>query len=722
VTALGAPLAAALTGCPGRGPVAPTYEHRGGAPIAETELPLATAQYAFSKPKSAVRKDLARPLADRLLQRSSGLFARGREAQGLNTVRIAAMLLRSEQIAASDLSDPAVAALEAAVNGPAARGEEGTSLGLYSFWSTARPNDARPKTHLDNLYAWAAPQSDATFLIEAARDARRKSDALAYSPTLELRGAADASLYRWMDGVVLFKDREGKRALDRYGDEAYAAVSGYRQSGLRLIAGHLRDGDVDGAIEAMDDAKAEGFVPEDLKQALREGGSAAGYREIIGTCLKYTKIEGLEESLGDAVLGVGLLGTGEHPSDATLAEVAARSFLVAGEGDAAPAILARALLGTKDEPRRPGTKELSRALVVTGAALRDFADREDWDAARRAYANAAPILEAAEANGGVGEQVAEVRTLVGYLEAEAGRPDVARATLQASLSAEPTAAAYAGLAALDAREGKLAEARAWIDKALAVEAVAKDAVLHADVLSDGGDYARRAGDMERARTLYERSLRALVPMRAASKGAAAAELGRRIARTLAHVEGAADKEDEYATAAESAANDPRILSWTSRQRFLRPLRTVDPKRAKVAYTRGVELGLKGVELVEIAVMLRALDRRAGLPVDADADKLLHALATKDDAAGKIAKAVLEGGDLAALAGTLADPHQAIVARFALALGRWADGGAAAARAELLAVVQDVHVGTLEAELALEMTDPKTGAIPGDVTSKQVPNL
>lgn len=715
-------LGAGALGCHGRGPVAPTYEHRGGAPVSDEELPLATAQYAFSAPKSAARKDLARPLADRLLQRSSRLFARGREAQGLATVRLAAMLLRTQQIAASDLSDPAVAALEAAVNGPAARGEEGTALGLYAFWSTARPADARPKAHLENLYAWSAPQSGVSFLIEASRDARRKSDALAYTPTIELRTATDAALYRWMDGVILFKDREGKRALDRYGDEAYAAVTGYRQSGLRLLAGHLRDGDLDGAIEAMDDAKAEGFVPEDLRQALREGGSVAGYHEIIGTCVKYTKIEGLEEPLGDAILGVGLLGTGEHPTDVTLAEVSARGFLVAGEGDAAPAILARALLGTKDEPRRPGTKELTRALVVTAAALRDFADREDWDAARRTYANAGPILESADKIGGVSGQVAGVRTLVGYLEAEAGRPDLSRSILQASLATEPTAAAYAGLAALDAREGKLAEARAWLDKALAVEGVGIDAALQADVLSDAGDLARRAGEVERARAFYERSLRVLVPLRATAKGAAAAELGRRIARTLAHVEGAADKEDEYATAAESAANDPRLLSWTARQRFLRPLRAADPKRARAAFARGVALGLKGTDLVEIAVMLRAIDRRAGLPLDADADKLLRALATKDDAAGKIAKAVLEGGDLGALAASLAEPRQAIAARFALALGKWAGSGPAGARAELLAVVQDVHVGVLEAELAQEALEPATGAIPGDITSKQVPGL
>jgi tetratricopeptide (TPR) repeat protein len=718
-------LAACTLGCPGRGPVAPTYEHRGGAPIADDELPLASASFAFAPPKGAVRKDLARPLADRLLQRAGVLFAKGREQQGLASVRIAAMLLRTQQIAASDLTAPAVAALEVAVNGPAARGEEGPSLGLYSFWSSARPDDARPKVHLENLEAWGTPQGDGGFLIGASREARRRSDALTYAPTIEGRAAADGALYRWMDGVVLFKDREGKRNLDRYGDEAYAAVTGYRQAGLRLVAGHLRDGDLEGAIVAIDDSRAEGFIPEDMRQTLGAGSSAAAYRELIGTCAKYAKIEGLDETLSDAVLGVGLLGTGEHPTDAMLAEVTARGFLLAGEGDAAPAILARALLGTKDEPRRPGTKELTRTLTVISAGVRDFADREDWDAARRTYANASPILEAADKVGGVATQVAAFRTLVGFLEAEAGKPAAARPLFEASIATEPNAAAYAGLAQLDVREGKLAEARQWLDKALAVEGMQTDAGLHADVLAAAGDVARRTGDVAKARAHYEHALRVLVNLRAVTKGAVAADVGRRIAAVLAHVEGAAEQEDVYASAAESVANDPRLLAWVARQRFLRPLRTSDSKRAHAAFARGVDLGLRGIDALEIAVMVRAIDKRAGVTgvaVDPESDKLLKALAAKDDAAGKLAKAVLDGSDVAALGPTLGDAHAILAARFVVALQKWAAGGPVGARAELLAVVQDEHLGSLEADLALEALEPTTGAIPGAIATQQVPGL
>ncbi len=714
-------LAACALGCPGRGPVAPTYEHRGGGPISDDELPLATASFAYAPQRGAVRKDLARPLADRLLQRSARLFARGREGQGLASVRIAAMLLRTQQIAASELSNEAVAALEAAVDGPAGRGEEGPSYGLYAFWSLARPNDPRPKGHLDNLGAWDAPQPDGGFVINAARDARRRSDALAYEPTIDDGPAADAALYRWMDGVVLFKDREGQRGLERYGDEAYAAVTGYRQAGLRLAAAHLRDGDFEGAISAINDPKAEGFVPEDLRQALDNGTSASAYHELIGICLKYTKVEGLAEPLGDAVLGVGLAGTSEHPNDEALAEVTARSFLVAGEGDVAPAILSRAIVGTKDEERRPGTKELGRALAVVAAAISDFGDREDWGGARRAYSNAAPILATAEAVGGVSPQVAAVRTLIGFLEAQAGRPAIARPLFQAAIKAEPNAAAYAGLAELDAREGKLAEARAWLDKALAVEGLGGDAGLHADVLAEAGDLARRAGDAGKARELYRRALRVLLPLRAASRGSISADVSRRIAAILSHFEGMADKEAAYTSAAESAANDPRLLAWVVRQRFLRPLRTVDVKRAHAAFERSVELGVRGLDALEVAVMARAIERRSGLAADGDADKLLKALATKDDAAGKIAKAVLDGGDLAALAGGFDDAHAILAARLANALLRWGAAGPAGARAELTAVVNDEHVGSLESDLAAEALEP-TLAIPGVITAEEVPSL
>jgi Tfp pilus assembly protein PilF len=408
-----------------------------------------------------------------------------------------------------------------------------------------------------------------------------------------------------------------------------------------------------------------------------------------------------------------------------LAEVTARGFLLAGEGDAAPAILARALLGTKDEPRRPGTKELTRTLTVISAGVRDFADREDWDAARRTYANASPILEAADKVGGVATQVAAFRTLVGFLEAEAGKPAAARPLFEASIATEPNAAAYAGLAQLDVREGKLAEARQWLDKALAVEGMQTDAGLHADVLAAAGDVARRTGDVAKARAHYEHALRVLVNLRAVTKGAVAADVGRRIAAVLAHVEGAAEQEDVYASAAESVANDPRLLAWVARQRFLRPLRTSDSKRAHAAFARGVDLGLRGIDALEIAVMVRAIDKRAGVTgvaVDPESDKLLKALAAKDDAAGKLAKAVLDGSDVAALGPTLGDAHAILAARFVVALQKWAAGGPVGARAELLAVVQDEHLGSLEADLALEALEPTTGAIPGAIATQQVPGL
>jgi len=708
-------IAASSVACRPSPPVAPTWEGKSGAPIADKDLPLAAAHYVFSRPGTPGRTELARPLAERLLIRSRGLFAAGRERAGLASVRLAAMIVRTNKVAPESLSNDAVIAFDAAVSGPASRGEEGPSIGMYLFWSVARPGDAKPKAHLDALAKWTGSPSDfpPSALVSIARESIRRSEALAYSPTAADRPASDKALVEWMGQVVAFK--EGERTPARYADEVYSAVLGYRTAGVRLTIGHLRDGDVQGAVDAISPPETQGFVPDGLRRALLDAGatpSVDGYEQVLGSLLANAKLEGLEEPISDAVLGTAITATGDYPQSGVIAEVVARGMFISGSGDAAPAILAHALLGTKDDPRRPPAKDLGRALSVSAAAIRDYADRDDYEASRRTYAASEPMLLAADRIGGVTPSTPMVKTLMGLIEGEAGRPAVATALFNDALATESLATAYAGRARIEARTD-LAAARASLDKALSAKGTDGESALQSDLLMLSGDYARRAGDVNASRSAYERALKLLVPMRAAAKGPGAAEIGARLATIFARFEGAEAKEDEAATYADSAgASDSRAVMRLSLTRFLRAVRTVNATRAKAAFRRAIDLGLPAEDQVRAAVLARAISKRANLAEDAEVTKVLTTAAAKDDVAGRLAKLALGQMDVAAVVAKAGSPRHVLTARFVAAIASWGANGLEPARKDLESVARADVIGSVESELALDILEPAKGAIPG----------
>ena len=713
---LASSLAFFALGCPGRPAVAPTYQVQAGVPIAEKDVPLAITQYVFTGVDKPDRLALGRPLADRMLMRARELFASGREETGLAAVRLAAMLVRDNDVPPESLSDGAVAAFDAAVQGPAARGDEGAAVGLYLFWTLARPADPRPKQHLEALAKWTeSPQGVPSALVSLGREALRRSEALAYAPTSGDLPAADASIVRWMDQIVAFKD--GERTPARYNDEVYWAVFGFHTSAARLVAGHLRAGDVGGAIEAISAPQTQGFVSEPLRRALLDAGSEPSqdaYEGVLAALMgEAKKGEGLVEPMSDAILGTALTATGAYPRDTRIAEVVARGMLMSGAGDAAPAILARALLGTADDPRRPPAKDLGHALTIATAAVRDYADREEYDASRRTYAATLPLLSAANEVGGVDPSSAEVETLMALVEGEAGRPEVARSLFDEAIASDPIPVALAGRARLDARDGDLAQARARMAKALAAKGLQEDLLLAADIYALSGDLARRAGDQAAARQGFEDALRMLAAAHTA-KNVSPADLGRRTARILARFDGAEAKEDDAASVAESTSTEPKMVAGSVLHRFLRALRAPDPKRARAAFRRAMDLGLRSEDLVRAAVLARAIAKRANVTVDPDVTKVLTSAAAKDDAAGRLAKFALGQLDDKTLVSKAGSARRVQQAQFVIAITRWGDGGLPAAKKDLETVAHGDVIGAVEVEMALELLEPDKAVLPGTV--------
>jgi tetratricopeptide (TPR) repeat protein len=496
------------------------------------------------------------------------------------------------------------------------------------------------------------------------------------------------------------------------------------RAGVRLIAGHLRDGDVGGAVETISAPQTQGFIPDALRRALLDAGSTPsidGYEQVVAALLPNAKLEGMEDAVSDAVMGTSLAATGDHPQSGPLAEVVARGFFLAGSGDIAPAVLARGLLGTKDDPHRPPAKDLGRGIAISAAAIRDYADREDYEAARRTYAASEPLLLAADRIGNISPSSAMVKTLMGLVEGEAGRGGAARALFEEALKAEPLATAFAGRARIEAKEGDLVSARASIEKALTAKGTDTEPALTADLSMLAGDYARRAGDVNAARAAYERALKILAPMRQTAKGGTAAEINARIAAILSHFADAEAKEDEAAGFAEAAASsDSRALARLSMKRFLRALRTTNAARAKEAFRRSQAMGLNMEDQVRAAIIARAIGKRAGLADDGEIMKVLTTAAARDDHAGRMAKHSLGQLDAATLIARAPTPRRVVNAKLAIAITTWAASGLEPARKDLETVARAEVIGLVDGELALEVLDPAKGAIPG--APKGIPGL
>jgi tetratricopeptide (TPR) repeat protein len=496
----------------------------------------------------------------------------------------------------------------------------------------------------------------------------------------------------------------------------YWAAVGAQAAGDLLVAGHLRDGDVGGAVGAVSELANDGqrkFVHEELRSALFAAGAEPteeGYAGVIGALLgEAKKIQGLDEPMGDAILGVSLAAVAAHPRSTELAEVLAHGLLFSGAGDAAPAILSHALLGTADDPRRPAAKDLGRALTISASAIRDYADREDFEGARRTYKAASPLLLAADEVGGVSPTSAEVKTLMAIVEGEAGQPTVARSLFDEALAAEALPVALAGRARIDARDGDLGAARARLDKAIASPRFQEDLLIAVDIRTMAGDFARRAGDQAAARGHYEEALRLLAAARA--KGTTAPDVARRAERVYSRFLGMTDKEDDAASVVE-AGNDAKAATYSVLHRFLRALRGPDAPRARVAFRRAMDLGLQGEDLVRAAILARAIAKRANVTPDPDVSKVLTAASAHDDPAGRLARFALGTLDAKTLVAKAGTPRHTLYAKLAIALATWSSGDTAAAKPALEEVARAEILGTLETELALEMLEPDKAVLPG----------
>ncbi len=702
-------------GCHGSPAVAPKWVPAANLrEVRDDELAVAYAEWVM-RGATGARDAIATPIAERLLARAKSQLEGGRERTALVLVRQALSVLRLAHVPPQRLSDAAVSTLAAAVEVVSRTGDEGAASGLYSLWSAARPEDARPRGHLEAIGDWLRDGDRAVRgdLSRKQRELYRASDALPFELDPSRFAAVDRLGADWVGRLQQI------RRLDRGGGpvdpERAEALDYYaRSTAVRLLTHHLRDGDLAAGAALTERPELGPEINGPLRVAISDANASHGGEAcamVLRELSPAARLDGLADAVSDAATGVAFACLPHNAHDAAIAEVAARGELAAGLGDAAVALLARALLGTEDDPRRPAATELGTALTVSANAIREDETREDYASARRAFAAAAPLVSAADDVGAVTPSASAVRALMAQIEGEAGDPTASERLVALALEHEPSAAAHAQRARLARARGDLDGARQAVRSALALDRPTEPLPMAIHRALEG-DLARLAGDASQARASYEAALGLLLPLRASLTGPASADVGARIAAIHRHFAGGELLEDAASTMAESAASGaPGLTGRLVLGRFARALARLDPKAAKAAFHRALELGVPADERVIGAALARAVSVRAGASVDPTITQEIESISTRDDEAGRLARVALGKEDPAAAMSKARNARRAQQIELVLAAMAWA-ARAPDAQAKLLAIAHGKVIGSTAALLAEAMAMPERAFLDG----------
>ena len=269
-----------------------------------------------------------------------------------------------------------------------------------------------------------------------------------------------------------------------------------RVAPLDVAAVYLREGLIDGAIEAVRGMGADGETEARLilvlDQARDEDDGADALVELS---------EAYREVKADVSIGICRLGLRRYPEDPRFPTCLARIAAAERDVNDATAWYARAIdlapdlqalydeaLTQLDELLEVGT------LRQDAATARQLADRAErlLDERHRRWPGAEPPI----ARG-------RIELLVGSAEMQAGNASEARRRLQASIAAEETPNALTQLGTLELRSGDAEAATRHFRRALDL---AQSRIERAEVLERLGDAFASAGNADQSRRMYLQAL------------------------------------------------------------------------------------------------------------------------------------------------------------------------------------------------------------------------
>jgi tetratricopeptide (TPR) repeat protein len=332
----------------------------------------------------------------------------------------------------------------------------------------------------------------------------------------------------------------------------------------------------------------------------------------------------------------------------------------------------------------------------------------DFDAIRRTYAAAAPLLDLAsqrEIAPHLSPSGAQLRAMMGEVELEQGAVAEARTLLRAAAGEEPSGAVLLSLARIDRHDGQPSAALQDLRSALDARDARHDAALHGEVLLLQSDLFHDLRDAAGARAPLVDALELLSRSRAAGPPEARARVEQVLARVLDRF-GATDKARQASERAlEAAPHDKHMVAAALGQIVARALVQGDLLAAREGLARGVAAELDDDEVVYLALWVRLLERQMRQARDVAGAPAASVFARIPDSGRWIGKLAafgagkLSAADLPAFARTGAEKTEAT---FYQAMDRRVSGGADGGATELRAVLQGDGVELMETVIARDI--------------------
>jgi tetratricopeptide (TPR) repeat protein len=656
--------------------------------------------------------------------------------RGLTAVSGGIYLIRVGETAQSVFGPNAVPALESAVHELSLRGDEGRAHALYDLLSQVGPAQGRDEVrrHLAALDTWTqsaiaagGPVASAGALERVA--VRRRL----LEPTEEALTKAASATTEWIAHAIVLRDTFRKNRVQPPREEGEQAWRALETGPIVLAALYLRDGDVAGALAALDRAQARDLL-ESGRPPLAAALSAQGQSPTADRCLDLLRqlrpltahdpareeddfVED-RDLFGAAAFGMASECYRLDPSVSEVALTLGVALEDLGMAEAAPAVLAEAVRA------HPDARVMSEALALALDAMATEEEAGDADAARRAFRAAQPLLVAASqeaAAGKVRPSAARVRAAMGEIELREGHIDAARTLLKESADQEKSGAVLLSLARIESRDGRWESALGYLRDALSAHD-ASDPALRGEILLVVSDVTHDKGDAAGARTPLTEALKQLVGSLVGSGKVQDADARARVERVLARVLerfGAVQPAQRALERAYAAApGDKHQATQTIELLVGRAFVRGDLAVAREGLQRGLTADLDDDDLVYFALWVRLLERQLRVPTDGTPDRVFVSLPDDGRWVASIARfgeGKLTGDELIARAST---PIQKYEALFYSAMDHRAAGDTKGGDELLRQVVAGTGVELSEVTLARDILDPSRsrlgGPLPTDV--------
>jgi tetratricopeptide (TPR) repeat protein len=686
-----------------------------------------------SQPGTPERAKLLASVLGRQMERAAQRFRSHEAGRGLVAVVGGLYLLRTGELTTGTLGPSARDALRDAVREFAVRGDEGRAHALYDILLRLAPDAAAKadvQAHLDALASWtkdelrAGPGTIATGSVESASVARSLLE-----PSHDAKDDAVKAALDWIGTAVELQGKVRERKVRPSREEVGEAVRALHSGNDVLAEIYLRDADSAGALHALARSPAREATRPELQRALDALGAratAAQWLDVLHTLAPAQHEHESEEDdvmedrelVRAATFGVALEAFRIDPTEPEPAALVAAILQELGLAEASPAVLAAAVKA------HPDARTISGALNLVLRAMSLELGASDFDAVRRTYAAAAPVLALAsdpQVAPSLSPNGAKVRAMMGEIELEQGGLDAARALLGASAAEERSGTVLLALARIDRHDEKPREAKEALRAALDAPDTARDPALRGEVLLLTSDVAREAGDAAGARTALADALTTLLHARARTDAAPAerARVEQVLARVLDRF-GAREKAQQALDRAfEATPHDKRQIAATLGQVVARALVRKDLLAARDGLTRAIASELGDDEVVYYALWVRILERQQPRRREADGRKPQESATARvfasipDDGhwVGKLAafgSGKLAASQLVALAKTRAEKTEAAFYEVMEARGASTTD---ATNAGLRAVLRGDGVDLMEAMIARELLHAAAGEPP-----------